>query len=210
MSSLSKRFFVTGIDTNVGKTVASAIIALALEAKYWKPVQAGDLDDSDSLKVKRWIGDDRVLPERYKLQQPMSPHVAAKLDGIEIKLSDITVPDDADTLIIEGAGGIMVPLNDRETYLDWLSTQHIPTIVISKIYLGSINHTLLTLAALRAKNIDVAGVLFTGDENIETQRIIEMMGNVEVLGRIPWSDQLDVHFITEQAQKLKSKLECLK
>ncbi len=210
MSSLSKRFFVTGIDTNVGKTVASAIIALALEAKYWKPVQAGDLDDSDSLKVKRWIGDDRVLPERFRLRQPMSPHAAAKLDGIEIKLSDITVPDDADTLIIEGAGGIMVPLNERETYLDWLCTQQIPTIVISKIYLGSINHTLLTLAALRAKNIDVAGVLFTGDENIETQRIIEEMGNVEVLGRIPWSDQLDVHFITEQAQKLKSKLECLK
>ena len=158
---MSKKFVITGIGTDVGKTVVSSILAEALKASYWKPVQAGDLDNSDSIKVAAYTENVSVLEEGFRLSQPMSPHAAAKIDGVSIELEDLKVPEVSGNLIIEGAGGLMVPLNSKGlTYIDVFENWQLPTIVVSRHYLGSINHTLLTIEVLNSRGIEIEGIVF--------------------------------------------------
>jgi dethiobiotin synthetase len=199
-----KRFVVSGIGTEVGKTVASAILAEALEADYWKPVQAGDLDNTDTMKVQGWTSKANCLPERYKLNTPASPHYAAAVDGIEISALDFQLPTTEQNLIIEGAGGLMVPLNNEGLlYIDLFENWQIPVILVSRHYLGSINHTLLSVDALKRRGIPIAGILFNGDENRATEEIIESVTQVPILGRIENTNEINLQFIQHQAEALQ-------
>lgn len=159
-----KRFFVTGIGTDVGKTIAAAILVEALNADYWKPIQAGDPDNTDTMKVSSLISNSEsvIHPEAFRLSQAMSPHAAAEIDKINIGLNDIVLPKTSNTLIIEGAGGLMVPLNDEHLVVDLVEKLNAEVILVSKNYLGSINHTLLSVDALKARNIPIAGIVFNG------------------------------------------------
>ena len=203
-----RRLAITGIGTDVGKTVVSAIIAEALHANYWKPVQAGDLESSDSIKVAQLTNNVKVLEEKFRLSQPMSPHAAAKLDGISIRLEDLVLPEVNNSLIAEGAGGLMVPINANGlTYLDVFKEWNLPVILVSKHYLGSINHTLLSIAALKAQNSVIEGIVFVGEPNEETESIILKIGQVKMLTRIPWATEITKAFILEQAAKLRDNYE---
>ncbi len=181
-------YFITGIGTGVGKTVVSAYLQLALGADYWKPVQAGDLDFSDTDRVQSYTGlpAARYHPERYRLHTPASPHYAARQDGVEIRLSDFELPDSGGRpLLVEGAGGLMVPLNETDCMIDLVSYLRLPVILVSRHYLGSINHTLCSLEVLRHRGMQVAGLIFSGGQNEESARIIRKMGRVPVLASLP-------------------------
>lgn len=185
-----KAYFISGIGTEVGKTVVSAFLQLALEADYWKPVQAGDLEFGDRDRVRSWTGlpADRYHPERYRLRTPASPHYAARLDDLHIELNDFTLPATERTLLVEGAGGLLVPLNDRHTMADLAARLALPVILVSRHYLGSINHTLLSLELLRQRGIPCAGIVFSGGDNPESARIIELHGGVRTLATLPELD----------------------
>ena len=165
------KIFITGIGTDVGKTIASAIVVEALEADYWKPIQAGDLDNSDSHKVKSLVSNGKTVfhENSYKLNTPASPHYAAAVDGITINLKQIKEPETNNHLVIEGAGGVLVPLNNTDCVVDLIQKDY-KVIVVSRHYLESINHTLLTFEALKSRKINVAGIIFSGDENKEIGR----------------------------------------
>lgn len=183
----SKRYFVTGIGTDVGKTVASAILVEALEADYWKPIQSGAVTDSDRNTVQSLISNNRSVfhKEVYSLREPLSPHAAAELDNIEIKLENIPLPYTHNTLIIEGAGGLMVPLNyNGLMVVDLINHCKAEAILVSRNYLGSINHTLLSVEALKNRNIPITGIIFNGAENKATERVILEQTGLRVLGRI--------------------------
>lgn len=201
---MKSQFFVTGIGTNVGKTVVSTILTEKFKAHYWKPVQAGDLDYSDSIKVRNLTSKDcTILPEKYKLNTSASPHLAAEIDNISIELCDFELPNIHSNLIIEGAGGVLVPINNHgNTYLDVIKKFNLPTIIVSQHYLGSINHTLLTLEILKKHHVQVEGIVFVGEENTPTESIIEKITNVKILGRIPLTETIDSSFIQEQASNL--------
>ncbi len=205
-----KRFFITGISTEVGKTIASAVITEALQADYWKPIQAGDLEYSDTHKVEEYISNNKtkVHSNSYALQTPMSPHAAAAIDGIEIKVKDIKKPVTKNHLVIEGAGGVLVPLNDKETILDLIKKEY-KIIVVSRHYLGSINHTLLTINALINKGLKVCGIVFSGNENKTTESIIEKMSGIPIIGRIDEEPYFDKNVIKEYAEMFKEKIERL-
>lgn len=202
-----KRIFVTGISTEVGKTLASAILTEALQADYWKPVQAGDLHHTDSDKVKALISNERTVihPSAYALNTPMSPHAAAAIDGIRIDLTRINVPETANHLVIEGAGGLLVPLNEQDTILDLIRPEY-KVVVVSRHYLGSINHTLLTVGALRSRGLEV-GILFSGEAHPTTEEIVRAKTGVPILGRIPELAQIDRGRIREEASRLLPALE---
>ena len=202
---MNKRIFVSGIGTEIGKTFCSAIIVEALNADYWKPVQAGELDQLDSDFVRRAITNTitTIHPEQFLLSQPMSPHAAAKLDGIELKLSDFKVPATTNNLVIEGAGGLMVPINEKGDFIvDLIPHIADEVILISKNYLGSINHTLLSIELLKQRNIPVKGIIFNGDPNPETEAIILSTTGIKCLGKIPMKDQELKRFVREQAKLL--------
>ena len=195
---------ITGIGTDVGKTVVSAIVAEALQASYWKPVQAGDLDNSDSIKVQRWTQNVTVLPEAFRLNQPMSPHAAAALEEIDISLEQLTLPEFDGNLIVEGAGGVMVPINSKGlVFADLFAHWKLPVIVVSRHYLGSINHTLLTVELLKSRGIEIEGIIFNGEENLATEDIIVSISGVKKLGRIPIATEVNQDFVCAQAGKLK-------
>lgn len=199
-----KQFIISGIGTDVGKTVASAVIAEALEAVYWKPVQAGDLEWSDTKKVEKWTSKASVLQERYRLTTAASPHYAAELDGINIEAADFELPLSNRNLVIEGAGGLMVPLNnDGLLYIDLFEQWKIPIILVSRHYLGSINHTILSIDALQKRSIPIAGIVFVGDENKATESIIISSTKIRVLGRIPLAKEVNEQFIHDQAKFFK-------
>jgi dethiobiotin synthetase len=181
-----KRYFITGIGTDVGKTVASAILVEALEADYWKPIQSGATTDSDRRTVQSLITNTKSVfhPEVYSLTEPLSPHAAAELDGVEIDLDKIVVPQTENTLIIEGAGGLMVPLNYKGLMVvDLITYCKAEAILVSRNYLGSINHTLLSIEALINRNIPIKGIIINGAENKATERVILDTG-IPMLGRI--------------------------
>ncbi|MGB5437346.1 MAG: dethiobiotin synthase [Maribacter sp.] len=203
------RFFITGISTGVGKTIVSAIIAEALEADYWKPVQAGELDNTDSDKVARLIsnGTSKIHPCNFELKTPMSPHAAAKIDGISIDINHIFEPKTTNHLVIEGAGGLLVPLNDTDTVLDLILPNY-KVIVVSRHYLGSINHTLLTVKWLQLKKYDVS-LIFSGDENPTTESIILKKTGVKSLGRIDEEPSFDSLVIKKYADQFRSALQSL-
>jgi len=200
-----KGFAIAGIGTDVGKTVVSAIVTEALEGYYFKPIQAGDLDNSDSIKVRRWCSEKvTVGEERYRLNEPMAPHKAAELDGIQLKLSDIELPKTEQPFILEGAGGVLVPLNEKgETILDIYKKSKFPVIIVSRHYLGSINHTLLTIRVLQAENLPIAGIIYVGDESAHTEEIIEQLTKVKSLGRVPIAQEVNSAFIQQQANEFK-------
>jgi dethiobiotin synthetase len=204
--NITPPIFVTGIGTDVGKTVVAAIITKALAAEYWKPIQAGDLDNSDSMKVARWIAPNRAHPEAFKLNTPASPHYAAAIDSVEIKFNAKQLPVTSAQLIIEGAGGIMVPINQNELLVDAIGVFTKTCIVVSRHYLGSINHTLLTIATLKSKGFNILGIVFNGDKNDATEEIIIKQTGVNHLGTIPWCEQINQSFIQEQALRLKDNL----
>lgn len=201
---MNDKYFVTGIGTGIGKTVASAVLTEKLNADYWKPIQSGDLDQSDSLTVESLISNSKTVihPETYRLTQPLSPHLSAKLDGIEISLEQFTLPQTEHNLIVEGAGGLMVPLNNKDLILDLIVHLGLETIVVSSNYLGSINHTLLTIAVLKQHNIKIKGILFCGEENIESQDYILNYTKLSFLGRIPQLKNLDKNSIKEATQHI--------
>ncbi|WBX76976.1 dethiobiotin synthase [Tenacibaculum ovolyticum] len=201
-----KKYFITGISTEVGKTIASAIVTEALEADYWKPIQAGELEDSDSHKIKQLISNSNTVihPNSYALKTPMSPHAAAEIDKTTIELSKIEEPKTQKNLVIEGAGGLLVPLNNSETILDIIKPEY-KVIVVSRHYLGSINHTLLTVNLLKEKGFDVA-IIFSGNEHKTTEEIIKKMTNVSVIGRIEEEPYFDKNVIREYAELFKEKL----
>ena len=198
-----QQIFVTGISTGVGKTIASAIITEALEADYWKPVQAGDLDNSDSHKVAALISNTKtkIHKSSYELQTPMSPHAAAEVDGIRIDPQKITEPETDNHLVIEGAGGLLVPLNEDDTILDIIMPNY-KVVVVSRHYLGSINHTLLTVNWLKFKRYDVS-IMFSGNVNPHTENIILHKTGVSLIGRIDEEASFDKNVIKRYADKFR-------
>lgn len=181
-------FIITGTDTEIGKTLVSALLVKSLSASYWKPTQSGLEDETDSEFVKRVSGcsDDRIIPEIFRLTQPLSPHLSSIKDGIQIELDDFKIPDcKTETLIIEGAGGVLVPLNWKTLQIDLFKKLNIPVVVVARTKLGTINHTLLTLEALRNREIQVHGVVLNGNFNLENRNSIEKIGNAKILGWVP-------------------------
>lgn len=201
-----KRLFVTGISTEVGKTITSAILVEALKADYWKPVQAGDLNNSDSDKVAALISNaDTVIHENsYALNTPMSPHAAAEIDKVTLDLNKITEPETENHLVIEGAGGLLVPLNDQATIAD-LIKPHYQVIVVSRHYLGSINHTLLTLEALKNRGIN-SHLIFSGAEHPTTEQIILSKTNTPCIGRIGEESEFTKEVVKKYAREFSAKL----
>ena len=201
------KLFITGIGTDVGKTIASAIITEALESDYWKPIQAGDLENSDSHKVKAQISNpkSKFFPNAYALNTPASPHLAAELDRVTIDLKKIIEPITENHLVIEGAGGVFVPLNDSDCVIDLIQPDY-KVIVVSRHYLGSINHTLLTIEALQNRKIAIAGIIFSGNENIPTESIILNKTGVNCIGRIEQEPYFDQNVIKEYADKFRDSL----
>lgn len=201
------KLFITGIGTDVGKTITSAIVVEALQADYWKPIQAGDLDNSDSHKIQKYISNTKtnIFDNSYKLKTPASPHYAAELDGITIDLNQIKEPKTKNHLVIEGAGGILVPLNSKDCIIDLIKDDY-KVIVVSRHYLGSINHTLLTFEALKSRNIKIAGIIFSGDENKATEEIILSKTKAKFIGRIENEPYFDQNVIQYYADKFHENL----
>ena len=203
---MSKKLFITGISTNVGKTIASAIVVEALEADYWKPIQAGELDHCDTRKVEKLVSNtkSKFHPNTYALQTPMSPHAAADIDGVIIDIKKIVEPKTKNHLVIEGAGGLLVPINNTQTVLDLIKPEY-KVIVVSRHYLGSINHTLLTVNLLKESGFDTS-LIFSGNEHKTTEDIIKKMVNVPVIGRIEEEPYFDENVIREYADLFRSQL----
>jgi dethiobiotin synthetase len=186
---MSKRFFITGTDTGIGKTVLSALLCAALDACYWKPIQTGTDESMDSRTVAGLaeFPETRIIPEAYTFRQPVSPHLAARWAGERIHLKNIEMPEVAPgtALIVEGAGGVLVPVNEREFMVDLMRELKLPVLLAARSTLGTINHTLLSLAALGRAGVDVAGVVLIGDLNANNREAIEEYGRVRVVGEIP-------------------------
>ena len=186
---MGKRFFITGTDTNVGKSVLSALLCAALPGRYWKPIQTGARDGSDREQVKSWAGldDDQVLPEAYVFEDPVSPHLAAQRAGREIVLKQIGLPaaSSGRPLIVEGAGGVMVPINSSQFMTDLMRHLALPAILAARSTLGTINHTLLSVECLRNAGIQILGVVLIGPENADNKAAIERYGRIQVIGQLP-------------------------
>jgi dethiobiotin synthetase len=190
------RFIVTGTDTDIGKTVFAAALAGALDAHYWKPVQAGlDPVGGDTATVARLSGlpPARILPEAYRLTTPCSPHLAAEIDGVEIDPARFAPPAVTGPLVIEGAGGVLVPLTRSLTYVEMFRRWGFPVILVARTALGTINHSLLSIEVLRAHGVPIHGIAFVGEAVEDSEAIITAMGQVRRLGRLPFVDPLDRH-----------------
>lgn len=201
------KLFITGIGTDVGKTIVSAIVTESLQADYWKPVQAGDLDNSDSHKIKKYISNNKTVvhSNSYKLNIPASPHLAAQLDEVTIDLKKIKEPKTKNHLVIEGAGGLLVPLNDKDSIIDLIQPDY-KVIVVSRHYLGSINHTLLTLEVLRQKGIETAGIIFNGTEVPSTEEVVLQRTGVKMIGRIEEEPYFDKNIVLQYADDFRENL----
>ncbi|WP_395447252.1 dethiobiotin synthase [Aminobacter sp. UC22_36] len=189
---MNNTIVVTGTDTGIGKTVFAAGLTGLLDGVYWKPVQSGIEDETDSLIVARLSGlpAERIIPEAWRLTEPLSPHRAAELDGVEIDADALALPATKRPLVVEGAGGLMVPVNRQTLFINVFARWQAPVVLCARTGLGTINHTLLSIEALRGRNIPLLGVAFIGDEIADTQRTIAEMGEVRVLGRLPRLDPL--------------------
>lgn len=183
---------ITGTDTGVGKTVFASALCQALDACYWKPIQAGMEDGGDSSQVALTAGiaPERILPEAYRLTTPCSPHRSAEIDGIEIDLERLGLPGGTTPLVIEGAGGALVPLTRDAVYADLFAIWQQPVIIVARTALGTINHCLLTIEALRARSVPIHGIVFVGDAFEDNEEIVPQMGGVRRLGRLPWLPEL--------------------
>ena len=203
-----KKFIVAGIDTEIGKTVISSILVEALEADYWKPVQSGDLHNTDTDKVKALISNQKSVfhPEAYRLNAPMSPHAAAALDNVKIEKEHMQVPQTENHLIVELAGGLMVPLSSSYMNIDLVKELNLPVILVSKYYLGSINHTLLSIELLKQRQIPIAGIIFNGEENPDSKTVILAYTQVPLLGEVNQEKVIDQAFIKKYALMLKDNI----
>ena len=183
---LPLRLIVAGIGTEIGKTVASAVLVESLRADYWKPVQAGALDDSDTDAVRRLVSNpkSRFHPEAYRLTQPLSPHAAAQIDGVTIALQNLVLPQTDNALVIELAGGLMVPLNEKMLNIDWVEQSGLPVVLVSCNYLGSINHTLLSVEVCFSRRIPLLGILFNGPTVPSSESFILNYTGLPCIGRI--------------------------
>ena len=201
------KLFITGIGTDVGKTIASAIVTQALEADYWKPIQAGDLDNSDSHKIQKYISNNttEIHANSYKLNTPASPHLAAAKDGITIDIKNIIEPKTTNHIVIEGAGGLLVPLNDTDCIIDLIQKDY-KVILVSRHYLGSINHTLLSFEALKSRKIPLAGIIFSGNENKATEEIILAKTKAKFIGIIEEEPYFDANVIQFYADEFRNNL----
>ena len=201
-----KTFFVTGISTEVGKTIASAILVETLQADYWKPIQAGELETCDTHKVEQLVSNStsKFHANSYALKTPMSPHAAAEIDGVSITLKNIKAPKTKNHLVIEGAGGLLVPINSKQTILDIIKPEY-QVVVVSRHYLGSINHTLLTVNLLKEKGFKVS-LIYSGKQHKTTEDIIQKMTKVPVIGRIDEEPYFDKNVVLEYAELFKDKL----
>mgnify|MGYP000424140222 CR=1 FL=1 len=199
-------YFITGISTDVGKTVTSAIITEALKADYWKPIQAGELENCDTKKVEQLVSNtkSKFHPNAYALKTPMSPHGAADIDGVTINIKKIQTPKTENHLVIEGAGGLLVPLNDKNTIFNLIKPEY-HVIVVSRHYLGSINHTLLTVNTLKEKGFKVS-IIFSGNAHKSTEDIIKKITQVPIIGRIEEEPYFDKNVILEYAELFKYRL----
>lgn len=187
------RFVVTGTDTDIGKTVFAAGLAGALGAHYWKPVQAGVDPEGDKETVARLgnLAHTRILPEAYRLTTPASPHLAARIDGVEVRLEKLALPQVDGPLVVEGAGGVLVPVSETLLMADLFAHWQLPVILCARTALGTINHSLLSIEALRSRGVPIAGIAFIGDPHEENERIIPQLAKVPSLGRLPRLDPLD-------------------
>jgi dethiobiotin synthetase len=192
---MPERFFITGTDTGVGKTVVSALFCAALDAIYWKPIQTGTREGTDRKTVMELarLPRARTLPETYRFAPPVSPHLAVRRAGVRIALRRIRMPRIAarENLIVEGAGGALVPINESQLMTDLMRHLKLPVLLVARTALGTINHTLLSLAALRAARLPVRGVVMVGKPNRENQKAIERYGNISVVGTVPWLKKID-------------------
>jgi len=195
---MTPRYVISGTDTGIGKTVFSAALTGALNANYWKPVQSGLEEETDSEMVARLsnVPATRILPEAYRLKEAASPHLSARLENMKIDVARLEPPACGNPLIIEGAGGLLVPLTEKTVFVDVFARWHIPVILCARTSLGTINHTLLSIEALRSRNIPIHGVAFIGAENLDTLTIIAKIGQVRILGRLPILDRLTKESLT--------------
>ena len=190
---------VTGTDTDAGKTVFAAALTGALGASYWKPVQAGTDDGTDRQRVARLAGiaPERILPEAYALATPCSPHRAAEIDGVTIDLDRLTLPEVEGSLVVEGAGGVLVPIVGRTTFGDLFARWQRPVVLVARTALGTINHSLLSIEALRARGVPLLGIAFIGDSVPDSEDTIVRLGNTRRLGRLPRLETLDPATLAE-------------
>ena len=201
------KYIIAGIGTEIGKTFISSILTEYLQADYWKPIQSGALDFTDTDTVRSLISNDKSVfyPETYRLNQPMSPHAAAAIDGVRIEISKFELPQTDNHLIIELAGGIMVPLNNQETNLDLIKKLNVPVILVSKNYLGSINHTLLSVEVLKMNNIEVKGLIFNGEQNKYSEDFILNNTKLECLGRVIFEENINKNAVRKYAEQFRGK-----
>ena len=197
-----KNYFVTAIGTDSGKTLVSAILTEALSADYWKPVQAGAPTDTTALKELVSNSISTFHPEAFRLQMPASPHAAARAEGLQVTVEEIGMVSTNNSLVIEGAGGVMVPLNDEEFVIDIAKKPGVEVILVANLYLGSINHTLLTVDYLKRNGFNVKGIIFNGHENEESERIIELHSGYPVLLRLPHLGMINKNIIRYWADEL--------
>jgi dethiobiotin synthetase len=190
---MSQRYFVTGTGTDVGKTVVSTILCELLQASYWKPIQSGDLQNSDSKKIQQWLNNTvEIIPEAHLFSEALSPHVASKIDGVSINPAMLNLPKTAGNLIVEGAGGWLVPINEAGiTFADLAEQWNIPIILVSRHYLGSINHTLLSIESIQSRNVNIHGIIYVGEPLPDTCEIIEKISGVKTLFTVPIFDKVD-------------------
>ena len=186
-------FIISGTDTNIGKTVVAAMLTQALGATYWKPIQSGVEGGVDTKAVQKMTGlpNERFLPEQYVFTEPLSPHRAAELDHTEVDVDSLQLPETDQRLIIEGAGGLMVPLTRKNLLINLFKSWQVPVILVARTGLGTINHTLLSLEALWSREIPVHGIIFVGDENADNMHTIHQFSETKVLGRLPMLDSLN-------------------
>lgn len=196
-------FFITGIGTDVGKTIVSAILVEALQADYWKPIEAGNVESSDPMIISNLITNrvSEIHPPSYSFALPASPHFAAEKEGIKIDLSQIKIPITKNKLIIEGAGGLMVPLNRKELIIDLIIQLKVPVILVVKNYLGAINHTLLSIDLLAKKNVEVKGIIYNGGNRMENIDFVEKYSGIPTLGIIPELEVINKESISREAVK---------
>ena len=203
---MSNSYFLTGIGTDVGKTVVSAILCELLQATYWKPIQSGDLQNSDSKKIQEWLNNTvEIIPEAHLFSKALSPHVASKIDGVSINPAMLNLPKTAGNLIVEGAGGWLVPINDAGiTFADLAEQWNLPVILVSRHYLGSINHTLLTIESIKARKMTIHGIIYVGEPLPDTCEIIEKISGVKTLFSVPLFDKVDTDTIKLFVKELVS------
>ncbi|MBM77310.1 MAG: dethiobiotin synthase [Crocinitomicaceae bacterium] len=200
------KLFITSIDTNIGKTIVSSIVCKALDYSYWKPVQSGDLHNSDSNKIKNLSPSTFIHPETYRLTQPLSPHESANRDGIRITLKKFKLPQN-EKLVIEGAGGVMVPLNEfGDMIIDLATIFECSLLLVVKNYLGSINHTLLTIKELNSRGFKNIGLILVGDRFESSERIIQKIGSSSIIANVPYEEKIDENWIIKQASAIRKPL----